>query len=271
MSRAEMDLCLIGDSINLFLEYESDSEKHRECYPTIDGTAYTILTRIQKGKTMVPNSPSRTHDPSTLGTKYVSQGMEILQSGKEQGPFDFVKFYKDSKTQISPIDYLETNPAELKRFIDHCKGDNINHNHNVASTLEDEFLTSNIFEQEEPTILATFPSQKPEPFYVSLYINGYKLNNYIIDSGASNNVITYPIAKSLGLTITKVHGRCYSMDTKQVPFLGQIKDAQVALAIHPKKKLLLTILVVDIRASYGLFLSRIFCRDLGREIKLDWS
>ena len=72
----------------------------------------------------------------------------------------------------------------------------MNLSHNFASSLEDEFLTSNLFEQEKPMILATFPSQKHEPFYVSLYINGCKLNNYIIDSGTSNNVMPYPIAKA---------------------------------------------------------------------------
>ena len=33
----------------------------------------------------------------------------------------------------------------------------------------------------------------------------------------------------------------------------------------------LTILVADIYASYGMLVSRIFCRDMGDEIKLDWS
>lgn len=79
------------------------------------------------------------------------------------------------------------------------------------------------------------------------------------------------VAKALGLNLIKVHGRCYLMDSKKFCFLGQIKDAQVALAFHPEKKLLLTILVVDIPTSYGLLLSRSFCQDLGGEIKLDWS
>ena len=81
----------------------------------------------------------------------------------------------------------------------------------------------------------------------------------------------YSVAKALGLNLTKVHGRCYSMDAKWVPLHGKIKDAQVALASHPEKKLLFTILVVDILASYGLLLSRSFYWDLGGEIKLDWS
>lgn len=61
------------------------------------------------------------------------------------------------------------------------------------------------------------------------------------------------------------------MEAKQVPLIGQLKDAQVALAAHPKKKLKLNILVVDLPASYGMLLSIIFCRDLGGEIKMDMS
>lgn len=72
------------------------------------------------------------------------------------------------------------------------------------------------------------PDQKPEPFYVSLFINGYKLNNYIIDLGASNNIMPSTVAKALGLTLTKTFGKCFSMDSKQIPLLGQTKDAQVS-------------------------------------------
>lgn len=132
-------------------------------------------------------------------------------------------------------------------------------------------MTSDIFEKVETSILATFPSQKLELFYVSLYINNYRLNNCIIESGALDNVMPYLIAKVLGLTITKAHGRCYSMDTKKVPLLGHIKDAQVVLVAHPEKKLLLIILVPDIPTSYGLLLSRSFCKDFGGDTKLDWS
>ena len=61
------------------------------------------------------------------------------------------------------------------------------------------------------------------------------------------------------------------MGAKQVPLLSQIKDAQVALVAHLEKRLLLTILVIDILASYRLLLSWSFYRDLGGEIKLYWS
>lgn len=116
-------------------------------------------------------------------------------------------------------------------------------NHNVTVEEEGEILMANLFHQEESIVLATSPGQKPDPFYVSLYINRCKLSNYIIDSGASDNVMPFSVAKALGLSLTKVDEKCYSMDAKKVPLLGQIKDAQVTLASHPEKKLLLTILV----------------------------
>lgn len=55
---------------------------------------------------------------------------------------------------------------------------------------------------------------KPNPFYVSLLLNGHKLSNYIIDLGASDNIMPSSIAKTLGLTLTKSFGRCYSKDGK---------------------------------------------------------
>ena len=36
------------------------------------------------------------------------------------------------------------------------------------------------------------------------------------------------VAKALDLPLTKIFGKCYSMDSKQVPLKGQIKDAQVS-------------------------------------------
>ena len=81
----------------------------------------------------------------------------------------------------------------------------------------------------------------------------------------------YSIAKALGITLTNVHGRCYSIDAKQVPLLGHIKDAQVALVSHLEKKLLLTILIMNVLTSYVLLISKSFCQDLGGEIKLDFS
>lgn len=53
--------------------------------------------------------------------------------------------------------------------------------------------------------------------------------------------------------------------------IGKLKDAQAVLAAHPDKRLKLIILVADIPASYGMLLNKTFRKDMGGEIKMDWS
>ena len=60
---SESDWYSNGDSKNLFLEYELDSEPKGEFYVTIDGTSYTVLTRGQKLKNQSSSHPHK-NDPS---------------------------------------------------------------------------------------------------------------------------------------------------------------------------------------------------------------
>ncbi|KAH9296740.1 hypothetical protein KI387_044768, partial [Taxus chinensis] len=99
---------------------------------------------------------------------------------------------------------------------------------------------------------------------------GHKLSNCVIDSGASDNVIPTKVAHALGLTLTRAFGSCYSMESRKVPLVGRIKDAQVAFAAFPEKRVLATILVADIPPLYGMFMSRNFCKEVGGEIQMDW-
>ncbi|KAH9315507.1 hypothetical protein KI387_024134 [Taxus chinensis] len=79
------------------------------------------------------------------------------------------------------------------------------------------------------------------------------------------------VAHALGLNLTRTYGSCYFMESKEVPLVGRIKDAQVAFAAFPEKKVLATILVADIPPSYGMLLSIKFYKDVSGEIQMDWS
>lgn len=113
--------------------------------------------------------------------------------------------------------------------------------------------------------------ENPKPFYISLYMGGYKLNNCIIDLGASDNVMPLQIMNSLGLSCMKNHDKCYSLESKSVPLVGQLKDVQVRLESFLEKKIMMTILIAGIPISYGMLLRKSFYKDLRGEIQLDWS
>ena len=54
------------------------------------------------------------------------------------------------------------------------------------------------------------------------------------------------VAKALVLNLTKNFGKCYSMDGKQVPLIGQVKDVQEVFVALPDKRMKLTILLAEI-------------------------
>lgn len=100
---------------------------------------------------------------------------------------------------------------------------------------------------------------KNDPFYISLLARRYRLNNYIIYSGDFVNVIPIKVSNDFGFKLKWESGSCYSMELKEVPIIGNIKDTQVALAKFLDKKLSLNILVAEIQNSFGILLSRRFC------------
>ena len=128
---------------NLFLEYESDSESKGECYATIDGTSYKVLTRGQKMKNQTSSHTQRDDSSPSTSKVHVDQGVSNSQTGKDKTSFYFIQFREEAKIQISTIDYLKTHPSELKRLVDRCKGVISDLNHNVMVEKEDETLTSN--------------------------------------------------------------------------------------------------------------------------------
>ena len=107
------------------------------------------------------------------------------------------------------------------------------------------------------------------PFYVSLVIHDLLLHNCMLDSGASHNLMPLSVMEQLGLQITRPYKDLYSFDSKRVKCLGMIKDLVVNLAQIPAKSVVMDIVVVDILAHFGMFLSRSWGTKIGGSIKLD--
>lgn len=208
-----------GDSVNLYCEYESDLENGENCFATLEGPQLTMMARGQKNKGKVPNAaPVKNQAPSHKANRNdnsASSSSQKEEKDKLSHSFDIIQFCEESKIQISPIDYLKSHPDQLQRLIDRCKnGGNIQVNSNVRDKIQintnegnpqDEDLSiPRLLQEKESMIHATCLDLKPEPFYVSLFINGNRLSNCIIDSGALDNVMLAPVAKALGFPLLEI-------------------------------------------------------------------
>jgi hypothetical protein len=109
------------------------------------------------------------------------------------------------------------------------------------------------------------------PFYITLNIHDQLLHNYMLDSGASHNVMPKTIMERLGLQITRPYGDLYSFDSRKVKCMGMIKDLVVTLAQVPVKSILMDVVIADIPPKYGMLLSRSWGAKLGGSLQLDMS
>ena len=148
---------------------------------------------------------------------------KVKSSPIVEDSFDFIDHCKKTKVQISQLDYLKANPHQLEKLIkcvNEGKGSpKITINHELGVSLEGEDNLEGPMMEKESFVAASL-SDKPDPFYVSLYIAGCKLSNCIIDSSASDNVMPSKVAHALGLSLNKPSRKVYPMEAKQVSLVG---------------------------------------------------
>jgi len=104
------------------------------------------------------------------------------------------------------------------------------------------------------------------PFYITLTVHDHLLHNHMLDLGASDNFMSKIIMEKLGLEITRDYQYLYSFDSRKVKCLGMIKDLVVNLAQIRVKIIFMDVVVVDVPAKYGMFLSRYWGENLGGSI-----
>jgi hypothetical protein len=109
------------------------------------------------------------------------------------------------------------------------------------------------------------------PFYITLNVHDRLLHNYMMDFGASYNVIPKAIMDRLGLEIIRPYGDLYLFDSRKVKCVGMIKDLVVNLAQIPVKIVLMDVVIPDIPLKYGMLLSKSWGSKLGGSLQLDMA
>jgi hypothetical protein len=107
------------------------------------------------------------------------------------------------------------------------------------------------------------------PFYLSLGINGFCLNNCMMDSKASSNVMSLKVMKQLGLTPTHPHGNIYDIDSRKVKVYGLIQDIEVYLGAFPHIGITMIIVVINVPDAWGILFSIGWLDALGCFLSMD--
>ena len=91
-----------------------------------------------------------------------------------------------------------------------------------------------------------------------LYFNifNHNVHNYLVDSGASSNVMPLLVCKRINGQPIPSSYQIIQLDRSVVKVLGEMKDVLIRLFADPKVCQFIDIMVVDIPEAYGLILSR---------------
>jgi ribonuclease HI len=95
------------------------------------------------------------------------------------------------------------------------------------------------------------------------------MHNYLMDLGASHNLMPKIVMEELGLEATRTYHDLYSFDSRRVQCLGVIKDLVVSLFHLPMKSVVMDIVVADVPPKFSMFLSRSWIKNLGGTLQMD--
>ena len=71
--------------------------------------------------------------------------------------------------------------------------------------------------------------QTPKPFLLTFKINNSNVDNYLVDSGASSNVMSYLVCKKLNVEPQVFKTNIIQSDRSNVKVMGEIKDVLIHL------------------------------------------
>ena len=81
-------------------------------------------------------------------------------------------------------------------------------------------------------------------------IHNKVLHTFLMDSGASHNIMPKIVMEELGLDIMKEYHDLYSFDSRKEQCLGFIKDLVVTLFQLPMKSVVMDIVVVNVPQKF---------------------
>jgi hypothetical protein len=237
---------------------------------------YNLRSKKKEGKPDIPDQSTRAENPAksvaTSSKEKEAQNpqavvkiptLEVKDILKPPSSFSFENEIQKIKIHVPFLELVKN--EDFKRYLSKVLQPEPSSHPTDSVNLQDEKLA---------VILGPFVEDRDDsspPFYTSLNIHDKVLQNCLMDSGASHNLMPKKVMDDLGLEVTKTYHDLYSFDSMKVKCLGVIKDLVVSLFQLLMKSVVMDIVVVDVPAKLGMFLSRYWIKRLGGNLQMDLS
>ena len=113
-------------------------------------------------------------------------------------------------------------------------------------------------------------SQTP-PFLLTFEILNQNAHNCLVYSGASSNVMSYFVCKTINVEPRITQTKIIQLDRSHVKVLEELEDVLIHLSSNSKAHQTIDIIVVDILEAYRVILSRDWACKLNGYFATNWS
>jgi hypothetical protein len=107
------------------------------------------------------------------------------------------------------------------------------------------------------------------PFFMTLLMNNKILNNCMLDSGVSANMMSLKGMQQLGLKVTRPYINVCGFESKAIPTHGVVENVEFCLKENPEKVIHIDIVIVDVPDVWGMLFSRKFVSMLGGTLDME--
>ena len=112
---------------------------------------------------------------------------------------------------------------------------------------------------------------KTPPFLITFEIFNYNVHNYLVDSGASINVMPLPFCKRINRQHKPSTWQVIQLDRTAVKVIGEMENVLIRLSSNENLCQYIDIVVADIPDAYALVLSQDWLARLDGYFASDWS
>lgn len=115
---------------------------------------------------------------------------------------------------------------------------------------------NSLFDSSDAILIGDRSNSYTPPFLLTFEILNKNVQNYLVDLGASSNIMPYSVCLKLNMSPQKYAVHIVQLNGTKVNVMGEMNSVLIRLSSNPIVYKIIDILVVDIPYFYGLILSR---------------